>query len=104
MWSCGTFAQVIASVEWDGCKDFGTGGTLRNYGEPKNDDSLVLRMQYGKASVLLEGDAEAPSERAMLASGDRSGNAAEDGASWQPDLDYAGVFCSREPLKTRWCR
>jgi competence protein ComEC len=24
-------------------------------------------MQYGKASVLLEGDAEAPSERAMLA-------------------------------------
>jgi competence protein ComEC len=28
-----------------------------------------MRMQYGKASVLLEGDAEAPSERAMLAHG-----------------------------------
>ncbi len=37
-------------------------------GDPKNDDSLVLRMQFGKASVLLEGDAEASSERAMLAS------------------------------------
>jgi competence protein ComEC len=40
-----------------------------NAGEPVNDDSLVMRMQYGKASVLLEGDAEAPSERAMLAHG-----------------------------------
>jgi competence protein ComEC len=40
-----------------------------NGGEPVNDDSLVMRMQYGKASVLLEGDAEAPSEEAMLASG-----------------------------------
>jgi competence protein ComEC len=34
--------------------------------EPVNDDSLVMRMQYGKSSVLLEGDAEAASERAML--------------------------------------
>jgi len=40
-----------------------------NPGEPVNNDSLVIRMQYGKASVLLEGDAEAPSERAMLESG-----------------------------------
>ena len=38
-----------------------------NTAAPKNDDSLVLRVQYGQASVLLEGDAEAPSERAMLA-------------------------------------
>ena len=30
--------------------------------EPVNNDSLVMRMQYGKSSVLLEGDAEAPSE------------------------------------------
>jgi competence protein ComEC len=36
-----------------------------NHGAPVNDDSLVLRLQYGRASVLLEGDAEAPSERAM---------------------------------------
>ena len=37
-----------------------------NPGEPVNDDSLVMRVQYGRSSVLLEGDAEAPSERAML--------------------------------------
>jgi len=37
--------------------------------EPVNDDSLVMRLQYGKASVLLEGDAEAPSEREMLEHG-----------------------------------
>ena len=37
--------------------------------EPVNNDSLVMRIQYGKSSVLLEGDAEAPSEREMLAHG-----------------------------------
>jgi competence protein ComEC len=37
--------------------------------EPVNNDSLVMRIQYGKSSVLLEGDAEAPSERLMLAKG-----------------------------------
>jgi competence protein ComEC len=31
----------------------------------KNDDSLVLRVAYGKTSALLEGDAEAASEGAM---------------------------------------
>ena len=31
-----------------------------------NDDSLVLHVAYGKTSVLLEGDAEASSERQML--------------------------------------
>ena len=31
----------------------------------KNDDSLVLRLAYRNTSALLEGDAEAPSERAM---------------------------------------
>jgi len=35
--------------------------------EPKNDDSLVLRMQYGSRSLLLPGDAEKQSERTMLA-------------------------------------
>jgi len=37
--------------------------------DPVNNDSLVMRMQFGDASVLLEGDAEAPSEREMLAHG-----------------------------------
>jgi len=41
----------------------------KNAGEPANDDSLVLHMQYGKASILLEGDAEVPSEQAMLSHG-----------------------------------
>jgi len=34
--------------------------------EPANDDSLVLRLQYGKASVLIAGDAERASEETML--------------------------------------
>lgn len=35
--------------------------------EPANNDSLVLRLAYGSTSALLEGDAEAPIEQAMLA-------------------------------------
>jgi competence protein ComEC len=38
-----------------------------NPGPPVNDDSLVLRLQFGQSSALLEGDAEAPSEHAMVA-------------------------------------
>jgi competence protein ComEC len=34
--------------------------------EPANNDSLVLHVAYGETSVLLEGDAEAPIEQAML--------------------------------------
>jgi competence protein ComEC len=41
----------------------------QNPSEPVNNDSLVMRMQYGQSSVLLEGDAEGPSEREMLARG-----------------------------------
>ncbi len=40
-----------------------------NAGTPKNDDSLVMRVEFDKGSVLLEGDAEGPSERAMVAGG-----------------------------------
>ncbi|MGB6193804.1 MAG: ComEC/Rec2 family competence protein, partial [Terracidiphilus sp.] len=35
--------------------------------EPTNNDSLVLHVAYRESSVLLEGDAEAPIEHAMLA-------------------------------------
>jgi competence protein ComEC len=35
--------------------------------EPANNDSLVLHVGYGATSVMLEGDAEAPIEDAMLA-------------------------------------
>lgn len=36
-----------------------------NPGPPVNNDSLVMRIVYGQASALLEGDAEAPSEHQM---------------------------------------
>jgi len=35
-------------------------------GEPRNDDSLVMRVRYGKHSFLLCGDAERPIEYRML--------------------------------------
>ena len=35
--------------------------------EPANNDSLVLHVVYGDTSVMLEGDAEAPVEDAMVA-------------------------------------
>jgi competence protein ComEC len=58
-------------MEWDGThiSVLSPQPGYTNAGEPVNDDSLVLRMDYGKASVLLEGDAEAPSEQQMLAHG-----------------------------------
>jgi competence protein ComEC len=37
-----------------------------NSGAPRNDDSLVMRLSYQKGSVLLEGDAEWPSEVDMV--------------------------------------
>jgi len=37
--------------------------------EPVNDDSLVLRVEYGRGSALLEGDAERPSEAEMHRAG-----------------------------------
>jgi competence protein ComEC len=37
--------------------------------EVSNDDSLVLRLHYGNASVLMEGDAEHASEEAMVRAG-----------------------------------
>lgn len=59
------------AVRWSGVdvRVLSPGFEYENAGEPKNDDSLVLRLQYGKASVLLEGDAEAASERSMVAHG-----------------------------------
>ena len=38
--------------------------------EASNNDSMVLRVAYGATSVMLEGDAEAPVEQAMLAEPD----------------------------------
>ena len=57
------------ALPWDGVEVsvLGPETGYRNAGAPKNDDSLVLRLQFGKASVLLEGDAERPEEAGMLA-------------------------------------
>lgn len=44
--------------------------TYSNFADARNDDSLVLRLDWQRASVLLEGDAEAPSEAEMVAKGD----------------------------------
>ena len=38
--------------------------------EPKNNDSLVLRLTYGRRSFLLTGDVERPIEREMLDAGE----------------------------------
>ena len=53
---------------WDGIQVavLAPESTYTNRASPKNDDSLVLHLQFGSASVLLEGDAEKPEERAML--------------------------------------
>ena len=55
-------------IPWDGVDISVLAPTpaYENPGPPINNDSLVLRLQYGRASALLEGDAEAPSERAMI--------------------------------------
>lgn len=59
-------------VSWDGAevRVMAPGAGYANPGAPKNDDSLVMRVAYGKGSVLLEGDAELASENAMLAAGE----------------------------------
>ena len=59
------------ALVWGGVdvKVLSPGVEYENSSVPKNDDSLVVRLEYGKASVLLEGDAEGPSEKAMLAGG-----------------------------------
>jgi competence protein ComEC len=59
------------ALRWDGVDVYALSPEVsyRNAGAPRNDDSLVLRMQFGRASALLEGDAERPSELAMVAAG-----------------------------------
>jgi competence protein ComEC len=60
--------------------------SYRNPNAPTNDDSLVLRLDYGHSSVLLEGDAEAPSERAMLAAGAQTPTAQTPGTQTPAEL------------------
>jgi competence protein ComEC len=57
-----TFGDVTIQTLWPSA-------TYVPRAEPTNNDSLVLRITYGHTSTLLEGDAEAPAEAAMLAAG-----------------------------------
>jgi len=68
-------------VSWDGVELTALAPAISytNPGPPANDDSLVLRLQYGRATALLEGDAEAASEQAMLS------DAASGGPAVGPD-------------------
>jgi competence protein ComEC len=44
--------------------------TYRAGPEPSNDDSMVVRISEGKASMLLEGDAQSPGEHWMVDQGE----------------------------------
>ena len=58
------------SFDWDGVKGrflWPETETERTAGPAKNDDSLVLRLQYGDRTILLPGDAERQAEQAILA-------------------------------------
>ena len=57
--------------QWSGLSlnVLGPAPAYANQSAPRNDDSLVMTIQYGQSSILLEGDAERPSEDAMLAAG-----------------------------------
>ena len=84
-------------VTWDGVQVdvFAPGPGYTNRGPPANNDSLVMHLQFGEASVLLEGR-RGGSERAGDGDAGRvdAGDAAEGGAPWEPDVDDAGVFCA----------
>jgi competence protein ComEC len=67
-----------------------------NPGPPINNDSLVMRMQFGRASVLLEGDAEAPSEHRMVETA-RSGEGLELGPDTLLKVAHHGSRTSTTP-------
>lgn len=85
-------------VAWEGV-DISVLAPVRAYenrGPPVNNDSLVMRMQFGAASALLEGDAEAPSERAM-AKAARSGSGAPVGPDTLLKVGHHGSRTSTTP-------
>ncbi len=63
--------------------------------EPANNDSLVLHVAYRASSVLLEGDAEAPIEHAMLAEAGLAEHAAQSGPSRKHHIHTARLPCPR---------
>jgi competence protein ComEC len=67
-----------------------------NPGSPINNDSLVMRLRFGRASVLLEGDAEAPSEQRMVETA-RSGEGFELGPDTLLKVAHHGSRTSTTP-------
>lgn len=68
-----------------------------NSGPPVNDDSLVLHLQFGQASALLEGDAQAASEDAMVARAKSGGSAARIGPDTLLKVGHHGSRTSTTP-------
>ena len=65
---------------------------------PKNNDSLVLRVRFGRRSFLLSGDVERQIEREMLDAGElHAHRRAEGGASRQPHLQHGRIPGRRAP-------
>lgn len=58
---------------------------------PKNNDSMVLRVNYGETSVLLEGDAEKQVERARGGTASSDSEPAESRASRQLECNDSGA-------------
>ncbi|MEX5715364.1 hypothetical protein IC615_14005 [Serratia ureilytica] len=60
--------------------------------KPGNDDSCVIRIDDGKHSLLLTGDAEkGGGAAAPIAARSLGGDGVAGGASWQPNLFHAAV-------------
>lgn len=68
-----------------------------NSGPPVNDDSLVLHLQFGQASALLEGDAQAASEDAMVARADAGDGSARIGPVTLLKVGHHGSRTSTTP-------
>jgi competence protein ComEC len=65
--------------------------------DPSNDDSLVMHIAYGATSALLEGDAEAPIEDAMVAQAALPGQEHADLASTLLKVGHHGSVSSTRP-------
>jgi competence protein ComEC len=86
-------------IDWDsvGIDVLAPARGYANPGPPVNDDSLVLRLQFGKASALLEGDAQAASEVAMVERARTGGTSANIGPDTLLKVGHHGSRTSTTP-------
>jgi competence protein ComEC len=85
-------------IPWDGVaiSVLAPTSAYDNRGSPINNDSLVMRMQFGQSSALLEGDAEGPSEHLMAVSA-LSGNGPSIGPDTLLKVGHHGSRTSTTP-------